>query len=506
MITKIAIIEKRTSGTIDLLQKVAQGCRVDLCVVSRPEDVPPDVDIVYWRLVDFSSGVYESERALWMNHFLKSGVNVVNRAKLDSPYSDQKKYQQTYMNDCVGVRTIQTFQVKNREGAEELFLSKKLDFPAIAKPNKSSRGRGICFLNSKEDLLHITDVENYVFQPYIRNKGDYRVYVVGGVTVAIFYRVSSQVDSVFHLNNVSQGADLDFLEPGERYEKIARLAEKIALRFNTTFAGVDIIEEFETDTLFFLEINTVMGLMTEKSFKENAEGKELKITSIPHKIIETLVVLGERRKKDFSVDMIRECYEKNLRYLSFIKQEHFLTRMYLWTGEQRYKDAVKDIYCANAFSNKDTIDKLAQNIFEDSGSKNVSRKKYRAGASSRHAEIYSYNKILFRMLIAKHFDGENYREVLNQQMQDDMWRAWELLKDMPDDRHILSTAAVNFVTLSHLFLPAVFTADVVREFIATTPNSSPSLTMSKNIDARIYFLTHAIIGLSGFYTQHIVSK
>ena len=77
-------------------------------------------------------------------------------------------------------------------------------------------------------------------QEFIENPGrDIRVFVVGGTAIGAIYRKAAAGSWV---NNLSQGGSADrCVLTNEQKE----LAEKASLAIGTTFAGVDIIEEFE---------------------------------------------------------------------------------------------------------------------------------------------------------------------------------------------------------------------------------------------------------------------
>ena len=77
-------------------------------------------------------------------------------------------------------------------------------------------------------------------QEFIENPGrDIRVFVVGGTAIGAIYRKAATGSWV---NNLSQGGSADrCVLTNEQKE----LAEKASLAIGTTFAGIDIIEQFE---------------------------------------------------------------------------------------------------------------------------------------------------------------------------------------------------------------------------------------------------------------------
>ena len=141
-------------------------------------------------------------------------------------------------------------------------IKKAFKTPFIMKATFSSKGKDnylIRDFDSVEKILtkHDED-EDFLFQEYIPNDFDYRLYVFGYKTVVAYKRTRSK-RSRTHLNNLSQGAEGEEV-PLKNIKKLCVLAEKIARISRIEVCGVDIVENKYTRKPYLFEINIVPGL------------------------------------------------------------------------------------------------------------------------------------------------------------------------------------------------------------------------------------------------------
>lgn len=102
-----------------------------------------------------------------------------------------------------------------------------------------------------DDIIGNKKEINYVMQPFIPNKFDYRIFIVGNETPLIIKR--TRIGSS-HLNNTSKGAHAELCDPHEIDSAILRKSIQLAKKMNRSFAGVDVM--FGDDKkYYFLEIN-----------------------------------------------------------------------------------------------------------------------------------------------------------------------------------------------------------------------------------------------------------
>lgn len=149
-------------------------------------------------------------------------------------YDKFDKYKQYQIIKAAGINHIPTYTF------DEV---KDIDFiPFVSKPKYGSMGIGIELLYSK----HILSPNN-IFQPPIRNDGDWRIIVIGEKAVSSIKRYGSGF-----LNNIAQGAyawsDWD--------NEAVKLAEEAAKALEIEYAGIDIIKDLDTGKYLFLECNS----------------------------------------------------------------------------------------------------------------------------------------------------------------------------------------------------------------------------------------------------------
>lgn len=132
-------------------------------------------------------------------------------------------------------------------------LIRELKLPLISKIIDGSQGRGIEKHDSKEDLekfLKKNPDKFFIFQEFIPNEGDYRIFYVKN---RVIYTISrkSQKDSEFR-NNISLGGKAEDVELPAEGKKLSDAAQK-CMGFDVT--GVDLIQHKDTKRWYVMEIN-----------------------------------------------------------------------------------------------------------------------------------------------------------------------------------------------------------------------------------------------------------
>lgn len=111
--------------------------------------------------------------------------------------------------------------------------------PYITKPIHGEKGRGIAYHADYAALKQAQhDWSQYLLQPFIANKGDWRVMVYGYEVRGALYR---QAAPGLWLNNTSQGASSTFVVADETQESVRQLAVQAAEVAEYAVAGVDIV-------------------------------------------------------------------------------------------------------------------------------------------------------------------------------------------------------------------------------------------------------------------------
>lgn len=132
-------------------------------------------------------------------------------------------------------------------------LITSLSLPIISKIIHGSQGKGIKKHDTKEDLanhLKKNPEESYIFQEFIPNDGDLRIFYVRNKLLYSIRRKSAK-DTEFR-NNTSLGGSKESIKLEPEAKKISDKAND-AMKFDAT--GVDLIQHKVTKKWYVMEIN-----------------------------------------------------------------------------------------------------------------------------------------------------------------------------------------------------------------------------------------------------------
>lgn len=128
-------------------------------------------------------------------------------------------------------------------------------FPCIMKATNGSRGNFNYKIDGPEDVGRVLaqdgSMRNFVLQRFVPNDGDYRILVAGN---GFLIMKRSAVDGS-HLNNVSQGASAELVDPGTLPVEVVEQARRIVREVGMAVAGVDVLYDEGTGSCSFLEVN-----------------------------------------------------------------------------------------------------------------------------------------------------------------------------------------------------------------------------------------------------------
>lgn len=137
---------------------------------------------------------------------------------------------------------------------KETDLIKDLGLPIVAKITNGSKGKGVTLHKTKSSLseyLRKNKDITIIFQKFIENDGDYRLFYLGGKLLYAIERKSADKKKEFR-NNYSLGGTVKRVDlPKEA----TNLAKKAALAMKFDVAGVDLIKS-PSGEWFVLEINS----------------------------------------------------------------------------------------------------------------------------------------------------------------------------------------------------------------------------------------------------------
>ena len=134
-------------------------------------------------------------------------------------------------------------------------LIKELGIPLVAKITNGSKGKGVTIQKTESDLksyLKKNKDQKIIFQKFVENEGDYRLFFVDGKLIFSVERKSSDREKEFR-NNYSLGGTAKKANLTKKEIDLARKAAK-AMKFDV--AGVDLIKEIGSNRWYILEINS----------------------------------------------------------------------------------------------------------------------------------------------------------------------------------------------------------------------------------------------------------
>jgi RimK family alpha-L-glutamate ligase len=167
----------------------------------------------------------------------QSGVLVYNDARSIERTVD--KAMTSFRLARAGVATPATWVCESDQEAREIMRREMASgYKVVLKPLFGSRGKGLCLLETPEDLPLPSDCNGvYYLQRYIPTLAssgrDWRVMVVGGRAVGAMERRSTG-----WVTNRAQGGEC---LPADASGEIGRLAERATGAVGARYAGVDII-------------------------------------------------------------------------------------------------------------------------------------------------------------------------------------------------------------------------------------------------------------------------
>jgi len=148
------------------------------------------------------------------------------------------------------------FYWRSRILENKQLIVKKLDLPLVAKNIWKNRGVGVFLLKNPNDFQKILEKvkpeDQFLFQRFHPNDGDYRVVVFGGKVWA--WEKRSRIKDEFR-NNAVLGGKEEFFPPAKIPSKMAEIAIEAAKVLHLQIAGVDILIDKNTSKMMILEVN-----------------------------------------------------------------------------------------------------------------------------------------------------------------------------------------------------------------------------------------------------------
>lgn len=453
-------------------------------------------EVVLWRSSDMDIGV---SRTLAMQLIAKKSY-LINLGVGLHPFVTNKIYQQKTIGEYLDYAAIPTFTFADRASLNSAIEKGELRYPFIQKPNLGARGVDVRLIRSASDLEeNLKPVKTYVYQNYIKNNGDYRVFVLGGKLLGVMKRVAKE-GSI--LNNVSQGASAYVETDSKILKEVRDIALRVASLFNLQMCGVDIIFDSENGKYYFLEVNTVPQW---KGFSESTG------INVAAEIIDYCIQMGSRKTLQSS-DLIREYYDKNYKYLG-AQKFHLASRMYLWTRDEKYRaylDEFRQPESLYDLENGEIEKRIQSSLFEDPiyKTEKVSAKKlYRRELRNKYPMMKKYSEVFAIYFWAKNLYNLDIASLVEKYIQDE--KALELFNQVLNDHEAIahaSTSCINFLYFTKFYLNHKghnLSIDPLVFLQITHENLKQKV---EDMDKKVYLLTHVLIGESQMYLQNLSSS
>lgn len=490
---KITVVCKTDEWQVQQLKKVAADLSVNLEVrdIMSGQDISDFGDIVLWRSSSLGA---KPERQEVMKKIMDSSRILINRCLAIHPDATNKFFQQSHVKKCSkSISTIPTFTYETRTDLLEDIKGGLLKFPFIQKPAKGSKGEGVELISNDSDIdSKIIETKGNVYQNFIKNSGDYRVFVLGGKVLGVIKRTAK--DGGF-LNNISKGGSASEITDPAILTELHHIGTTVASAMDLTLCGVDVIYDEESKKYFFLEVNTVpqwKGFQTETGIDVSKE------------IISFCKELSLRSAKD-TRELVLDSYNGNLHCL-WDKKFHFLSRMFLWTKDPIYKEGLETLRGKYIGENEEETKSILKNLFARTQKSNgrMKFKEERMKYFEKYPDLRRFLDLLFRTNFARYlYDLDVRSHVADLVSSEKLLKLKSELENDSDALKTLSTHAINYLYLLREYL-GESGCKLPIEKLYEIGQSYNKETYGENFTTlQMYFYTHCIIGASAFYSHPI---
>lgn len=430
--------------------------------------------------------------------------HIINLGLIMNPFVAHKIFQQNVLSQDHQFKCIKTYNFKSLSEISEAIQSKSLKYPFIMKPDLGARGERISLINNIEEIsIDEEEIKKYIFQNYVSNDGDFRVLVLGGKALGVIKRTAKSGNFV---NNISQGGGAEHITDEKLVEKLTTDACRIASRFDLTFCGIDFIQDSQTGEIYFLELNTV---------PQWAGFQEATGIDVGKEIVEHCSSIYERKNfltENGTSNLIKKNYDNNIKYLPYLYQFHYASRMFLWTKDNKYRQMLDELKNDFIGDSSEQQKKVVQTTYYDFHFTPRLDRQIRNGDIGLYEKVVHYNDILRRYLFGKTIYnvelGKYIEELISKKDLNFIYT--ELIKN-PEAILSISTDAINYIFYIKFYFESYYydsiSVDLESLFslVQYYIKENSSLTREK-ITQLMYILTHCIIGQSEFYNKPITNK
>jgi RimK family alpha-L-glutamate ligase len=209
-----------------------------------------DTDVLYYR-----TGLGDAPRAELRRRLVGSAVRCVNAEAIANQLLSNKVYQAI---EVLREAVVPVPKTMFGRGHEYHSIVAQIGTPFVLKAAQGIQGQKVVLVTTEvEYTKHAAELSgDILMQAFIPNSGDFRVFVVGGTTRAIFKRVPKHGD--FRANMSQGGSGESVTDEGLR-RVLAEYAESVVRTLGLEIAGIDLMQHKETGELYFIESNINPG-------------------------------------------------------------------------------------------------------------------------------------------------------------------------------------------------------------------------------------------------------
>ncbi len=216
----------------------------------------------------------DNELIVLIKQFKKRNIFIINEeALLDYPYYN--KFTQAVAFSEKNISTIPTLHMVDNKLEKVLDVLKinSFKFPVVIKESSGGLGKQVWKAKNKKELGEIILKRrnfNLVYQPFLKNQGDFRILVIGGESLGIMKRIARKSE---WRNNFALGGEVIPYND----KKMEKFAENACKKMNLQYAGVDILKSGKK--YLVIEINIFARFEGfEKTYpQKNVAGKIVKL-------------------------------------------------------------------------------------------------------------------------------------------------------------------------------------------------------------------------------------
>ena len=209
-----------------------------------------DTDVLYYR-----TGLGDAPRTELTRRLLDTNVRCINKVAIDHHLLSNKVYQAIQVLRAGNVPVPKTYFGRGHIYAE---LVKSLGQKFVLKAAQGIQGKKVTLITNEQEYNDSVQQlsGDILMQEFIPNTGDFRVFIIGGVTQAIFKRIPKDGD---FRANMSQGGRGEIVTDVRLRTLLSQYAESVATLIGLDVAGIDLMQHSITGELYFIESNVNPG-------------------------------------------------------------------------------------------------------------------------------------------------------------------------------------------------------------------------------------------------------